>query len=117
MTKQLRAVVFALLALTLCASLAYTQQVPKTPPASASDAKSDTAAVKTKATSLLDINSATKEQLKDLPGIGDAYSQKIIDGRPYRVKTDLVTKKIVPQATYDKIKSLIIAKQPTTATK
>ena len=62
-------------------------------------------------TDKLDINSASESELKDLPGIGEAYAKKIVDGRPYARKDELAKKKIVPQATYDKIKDQIIAKQ------
>jgi DNA uptake protein ComE-like DNA-binding protein len=72
--------------------------------------KADTQKSEKKAAQI-DINSASKQELMTIPGIGDAYAQKIIDGRPYRAKNQLVQNKIIPQATYDKISDQIIAKQ------
>jgi DNA uptake protein ComE-like DNA-binding protein len=81
----------------------------KSPPAAAPSAET------TKAP--LDVNSASVEELQTLPGIGDAYAKKIIDNRPYQRKDEIVRKAGVPQATYDKIKDRIIAKQSAAGTK
>jgi competence protein ComEA len=74
-------------------------------------AQAGKSATKAPASKMIDINSATVDQLKTLPGINDSYAQKIVKGRPYRVKTDLVRKNIIPQAAYNKIAGLVIAKQ------
>jgi competence protein ComEA len=89
----------AALLLSISPVFSFAQNTPNTPSPS-------------KPTGKLDINTATADQLKAFPGIGDAYSKRIIDGRPYTAKNQLVTRGIIPQATYNKIKDQIIASKP-----
>jgi competence protein ComEA len=105
--KPVSRVLLVLFALALITGISVSQGAAQ----ASSGSKSSTSIMTASSADLVDINSATKDQLDALPGIGAAYSQKIIDGRPYAKKTDLVRKKVIPQATYNKIKDMIIAKQ------
>jgi len=118
MKRTLQVVSMGLLGAALAATLAFAQATPATP---ASPAKTTTTTTKTstrmskeKAVSAMptiDINSASKEDLMKLPGVGDAIAEKIIAGRPYTSKVQLESKGIVNKATYAKIRSHVVAKQ------
>jgi competence protein ComEA len=113
LTANILALLFSVLLMSVVAAAQAAEPGSK-PEAMATPAQM----AKASAADKLDLNTATADQLKAIPGIDDAHAQKIIAGRPYRTKLDLVHKKIISQATYDKIKDQIIAKQPkpTTAT-
>jgi len=95
----------ALAALVASPALAAAPEKEK----AATAAKSATTA--DKPAELVDLNSATEAQLEALPGVGTAYAKKIVAGRPYKRKDELVQKKIVPASVYKKFQDKVIAKQ------
>ena len=112
------------LAVLMLASLSFAQSTAATKSKTSKSAKTSTsdsmskdktasADAKKSSTEKVDLNSATEADLKALPGIGDAYAAKIVAGRPYANKHQLVSKNIVPESTYKKFSDQVIAKQDT----
>jgi competence protein ComEA len=109
MVRLLRAIAVAVAALAF--PFAFPNPIPTTLVPSISAAYAAQSSASSNKSEKLDLNSATEAQLKDLPGIGDAYAKKIVAGRPYKAKDELWEKKIIPKATYQKIKDRVIARQ------
>jgi len=97
------------LLITALSLMAAPYQQPKS--SKAKSAAADKTATSSTSAKTIDINTASQDELKSLPGIGDAYSAAIIKNRPYANKRQLVSKKVIPQATYDKIADRVVAKQ------
>jgi DNA uptake protein ComE-like DNA-binding protein len=111
MTRLLALLTALFLALGVAAAPHAFAQAKKDTPAAPAKADTKAAAKPDAKKELVDINTASADELKALPGVGEAYSKKIIDGRPYAKKDQLVSRKILPQKTYDGIKGMIVAKQ------
>lgn len=103
-------------AICLAAGIAFAAEQTKTTPRGTVTSEKTKPATETPGSAgkqaLVDINSASDAELKAIPGLGDAYIAKIVVNRPYANKAQLVSRKVLPESLYDKIKDRIIAKQP-----
>jgi len=109
--RTVRALVLVVTATAAVMPLAASPQAGAAKPVEPQHASAPKPAA-TPAADLVDINTASVEQLTALPGIGEIYAKKIVDGRPYKSKHELVTRRIIPRTIYSKVRELVIAKQP-----